>query len=186
MILLGDRLLLTQITTDDLDFICRVECDQNLWYYEDFVHSDVNEVREEYMEKIEEEGERSSYDFIISLRDDKHNTPIGLAQIWHYVDHRRSWELGFSILPDYERQGYGSESVKLLLDFAFNQLDAHKVIGMCNSLNTRSSAIMERLGMTKEAVFKEELYWQEQWIDQHFFSILEKEYFAIVHADSEQ
>ncbi|MBH5318886.1 GNAT family N-acetyltransferase [Paenibacillus sp. GSMTC-2017] len=180
MILLGDRLVLTQITHNDLDFVCNVECDQNLWYYEDFVHSDLDVVRENYIEKIEEEGERSSYDFIVSIKGDDHKTPIGLAQIWQYVDNRKSWELGFAILPGFERQGYGQESVKLLMDFAFNQLNAHKVVGMCNSLNIRSAAIMERLGMTKEAVFKEELNWHDQWVDQNFFSILEKEYYSKV------
>jgi ribosomal-protein-alanine N-acetyltransferase len=41
---------------------------------------------------------------------------------------------------------------------------------------------MERTGMTKEAVFKEELYWYNQWVDQDYFSILEKEFFAKVRA----
>jgi RimJ/RimL family protein N-acetyltransferase len=35
---------------------------------------------------------------------------------------------------------------------------------------------MGNIGMTKEAVFKEEFYWQNEWTDQFFYSILEKEY----------
>ncbi len=49
---------------------------------------------------------------------------------------------------------------------------------MCNSKNTRSAALMEDIGMNREAIFKEELFWQNKWTDQYFFSILEKEYFA--------
>jgi len=65
-----------------------------------------------------------------------------------------------------------------LLKFAFESLKAHKVVGMCNANNSRSAALMQRLRMTKEAVFKEELYWREQWTDQYFYSILEKEYYG--------
>jgi len=33
--------------------------------------------------------------------------------------------------------------------------------------------------MTREAVFKEELYWRERWTDQSYYSILEKEYYGV-------
>ncbi|OAB33094.1 GNAT family N-acetyltransferase [Paenibacillus macquariensis] len=56
------------------------------------------------------------------------------------------------ILPAYEGQGYASEVVRLLLHFAFVDPEAHKVV------NTRSSALMDRLRMTREAVYKEEFF----------------------------
>ncbi|GIO02583.1 hypothetical protein J5TS2_32510 [Brevibacillus halotolerans] len=179
MKIVGEKLLLSSVSNKDLDFICRIECDQSLWYFEDYVESDDKIVRENYLRKIEESDEGSSYDFIVTIAGDQSNTPIGLAQIWSYVEHRKSWEIGFSILPAYGGQGYGSEAAKLLLQFAFEQLGAHKVVGMCNSQNKRSIALMERIGMTKEAVFKEELFWQNEWVDQYFFSVLEKEFLQI-------
>lgn len=74
-------------------------------------------------------------------------------------------------------QGYGSEAAQLLLKFAFEQLHAHKVVGMCNSQNARSAALMEHIGMAREAVFIEELFWKGQWTDQFYYSIREKEFF---------
>lgn len=172
----GEKVLLTRITTHDLDFICRIECDEDLWHFEESVESDEQVVRSKYLDRIHEGDETASYDFMVSLVDDEMRTPIGLVQVWSYIDYRKSWELGFAILPEYGGQGYGSEAAKLLLKFAFEQLNAHKVVGMCNSLNTRSAALMEHIGMTKEAVFKEELFWNDQWTDQYYYSILEKEF----------
>ena len=37
--------------------------------------------------------------------------------------------------------------------FAFEKLNAHKVVGMCNSNNTRSATSMECIGMTRGAIF---------------------------------
>lgn len=37
---------------------------------------------------------------------------------------------------------------------------------------------MENIGMRKEAIFKEELFWQNKWVDQYYFSILEREYYV--------
>ncbi|NRG46535.1 GNAT family N-acetyltransferase [Bacillus sp. CRN 9] len=176
MELVGEKIKLTKISINDLDFICRIECDKDLWYFEEYVYSDKNEVHEEYMNKIGEETP-TSYDFIVTMNTDKSQTPIGLAQIWSDNEYRKSWEIGFAILPEYWGNGFGSAAAKLLLQFAFEKLDAHKVLGMCNANNTRSAVLMKNLNMRREAVFKEELFWKNKWVDQFYFSILEREYF---------
>lgn len=178
MEIFGENVILSKITIHDLDFICGMECDRDLWHFEESVESDQQVVRSKYMARINEGGEATAYDFIVRLADDEMRQPIGLAQVWSYIGFRKSWELGFAILPEQSGQGYGSEAAKLLLKFAFEQLSAHKVVGMCNSLNNRSAALMEHIGMTKEAVFKEELCWNGNWTDQFYYSILEKEFFG--------
>lgn len=169
----GNRISLSRITYDDLDFICELECNKNIWFFEDYVESDKSIVKEKYIEKLDS---HFSYDFIIKKLGDEQEIPVGLAQIWSYVEHRRSWEFGFAILPDHQGYGYGIDAAKLLLEFAFNNLAAHKVVGMCNSKNLKSIKLMDNLGMRREGIFKEELYWQNQWTDQYFYSILSSEY----------
>ena len=174
----GEKVILSKISTRDLDFICMIESDGNLWCFEESVQSDKQAVREKYLKKINEDTTKS-FDFIVRLATEDEKTPIGIAQIWSYIDYRKSWEIGFAVLPEYSGHGYGSEAAQLLLDFAFNKLSAHKVVGMCNSKNTRSAALMKHIGMSKEGVFKEELFWNNQWTDQYYFSILETEFFKI-------
>lgn len=172
----GDKLLLSRVSINDLDFICRIECNKDLWNYEEFIQSDEDIVRKEYINKIKKRKD-GNYDFIVNLVADGKKTPIGLAQIWSYNDYRKSWEIGFAILPEYRGEGYGREAAKLLLECAFKKLNAHKVVGMCNSNNKSSATLMEYIGMVREAIFKEELFWQNKWTDQYFYSILEKEFF---------
>ncbi|EMA6343527.1 GNAT family protein [Bacillus cytotoxicus] len=178
MELFGKKVLLSKVASHDVDFICRIECDSNLWYFEEYVESDKNVIYEEYIRKIKDTEQPTSYDFIVSIVVDKNKIPIGLAQIWNNSEYRKSWEIGFAILPSYQRKGYGTEAIQLLLQFAFEKLDAHKVVGMCNEYNISSAILMERVGMRREAIFKEELFWQNKWVDQYYFSILEREYFG--------
>lgn len=178
MEIIGDKVKLSRITIDDLDFICDIECDSELWQYEEAVQRDREAVRQAYLDKINSDDEQH-YDFIVYLEAEGIRKPIGLAQIWSYNEYRKSWEIGFAILRNQSGLGYGTEAAGLLLKFAFDSQKAHKVVGMCNANNSRSAALMERLRMTREAVFKEELYWREQWTDQYFYSILEKEYYGV-------
>ncbi len=172
--LIGNKVILTPVTEKDLDFICMVESDKSLWIYEEQVKEDHAAITKLYRNRMSEDVH--SYDFIISQKDDVNNTPIGIGNLWGYSEYRKSWEIGYAILPDYQAQGYGFESASLLLKYAFEKLKAHKVVGMCNINNDISSILMQKLGMTREAVFREELFWKGQWTDQCFYSILEKEY----------
>lgn len=49
MELSGDRLLLSKVSINDLDFICRVECDNSLWNYEELVQSNEDIVQERHI-----------------------------------------------------------------------------------------------------------------------------------------
>lgn len=177
MELAGQKIRITPVTEQDLDFICKLECEASIWSFEEDVETDAGKVREKYRSHFATTDEKPyAYDFIIRRLHDSDDTPIGLIQMWSYVDYRKSWELGFAVLPEYAGNGYGSEAADLLLQFAFQGLQAHKVVGMCNAQNVRSAALMQHVGMTREAVFKEELWWNNAWTDQYFFSILDKEF----------
>ncbi|MCQ6561198.1 GNAT family N-acetyltransferase [Paenibacillus mendelii] len=177
MVTSGGMIELSRITIADLDFIAGLECDADLWFFEEDTPSDKHAVREKYLNRIKEGAESSNHDFIVKLTTAQ--TPVGLAQIWSYIEYRKSWEIGFAILPEYSGYGHGTEAARLLLKYAFTELQAHKVVGMCNSTNSRSAALMERIGMTREAVFKEELLWRNQWTDQSYYSILDREFLPI-------
>lgn len=171
----GNRVSLSRVTSNDLEFISELECNNEIWFFEEYIESDKGVVKEKYLEKI---NSKHSYDFIIEKIQDGVVIPVGIVQIWNYVEHRKSWELGFAVLPEHQGNGFGYEAVNLMLEFVFNNLEAHKVIGMCNCNNQKSSKLMEKLGMSREGVFKKELFWCDEWHDQYFYAILDSEYKA--------
>ena len=173
MIIEGKRVILTKAVDSNIDFLCRVESDKGLWIYEEDVAKNDEKLREKFKSRINGD---TCYDFIVTVKEDRLQNPIGFVSVWKYTDWRKSWEVGYSILPQYQNKGYGVESLSLLLGFAFKELKAHKVVGMCNVENIASGKMMHRCGMRLEGIFKEELYWNGKWTDQQFFSILESEY----------
>ncbi len=169
----GEKVILTKATESDIEFLCRVESDKTLWIYEEDVAENDEKLREKFKARVN--GDKC-YDFIVTIKEDNLQNPIGFVSAWKYADWRKSWEVGYSILPQYQNRGYGAESLKLLLGFAFKELKAHKAVGMCNIENIASAKMMSKCGMRLEGIFKEELDWNTKWTDQQFFSILESEY----------
>ncbi|QSX07002.1 GNAT family N-acetyltransferase [Sedimentibacter sp. zth1] len=169
----GNQIILTSATEKDIEFLCRAESDKSLWIYEEDVAENDEKLREKFITRIN--GDRT-FDFIVTIKGDKLQTKIGFVSVWKYCEWRKSWEVGYSILPQFQKKGYGAESLKLLLKFAFEELKAHKVVGMCNIENIGSGKMMSKCGMRLEGIFKEELDWNGKWTDQQYYSILESEH----------
>ncbi len=84
--------------------------------------------------------------------------------LWESATHRyvgssslrpHSWESGYFEIGYWVRssaagQGYITEAVKLLVDFAFTHLQANRVEIRCNERNERSAAVARRLGFVQE------------------------------------
>lgn len=73
--------------------------------------------------------------------------------------HRINWnvpkfEIGYWIDTRYSGQGYMTEAVQGITDFAVRELKARRVEIRCDALNVKSRAIAERLGFTLEGILK--------------------------------
>ncbi|MDQ2715119.1 MAG: GNAT family N-acetyltransferase [Chloroflexota bacterium] len=63
----------------------------------------------------------------------------------------RLFEIGYWLRPSATGKGYITEAVRLLTDFAFNDLAATRVQIRCDERNVHSAAVPRRLGFVQEA-----------------------------------
>jgi ribosomal-protein-serine acetyltransferase len=61
------------------------------------------------------------------------------------------FEIGYWVRASAQGRGYITEAVKLLTDYAIATYSAQRVMIRCDARNTRSAAVPERLGFTREA-----------------------------------
>ncbi len=164
--------MLSPASEADVDFIVDIKTDTSLWPFEDDTPSDKDAVRKEVIDRLDGRWYRQ---YLILLNTNQ-RTPIGAFHAHWYVKERESWELGYCIFPEYRGQGFCFEAAQSVLQYAFEEWGAHKVVAMCNEYNIPSYKLLERLGMIREGVFREELPWQDKWVNQYFYCILEREY----------
>ncbi|WP_197723943.1 GNAT family N-acetyltransferase [Methylomusa anaerophila] len=93
-----------------------------------------------------------------------------------------TWMLGYIFNPAYYGQGYATEACRKMLQYAFEQLDAHRVIALCNPENTASWRLLERLSMRREGHFRKEVFFRKTddgnpiWLDGFQYAILAEEW----------
>lgn len=73
--------------------------------------------------------------------------------------HPRNWEIGYFeigywLRASVEGHGYMTETVKLLVDYAFSSYNAQRVEIRCDARNARSAAVPRRLGFTQDAYMR--------------------------------
>lgn len=59
-------------------------------------------------------------------------------------------EIGWRLAPEFWGKGYASEGAAALLSFGFDELRLREIISFAVASNSRSTAVMERLGMTRD------------------------------------
>jgi [ribosomal protein S5]-alanine N-acetyltransferase len=91
----------------------------------------------------------------------------------------RTWELGYIFNPRYQRMGYGSEAAAALVDYAFANLNPHRIMARCNQDNPASWKLLEKIGFIREGDFKQFTFFhtdekgQPIWVDAFEYAKLE-------------
>ena len=79
--------------------------------------------------------------------------------------------LGYWLGEEYQGQGYMSETINLMIDFAFNTLKLKRLNAACLTDNTRSIHMLMRLGFEEEGLAKAYLQINGRWQDHRLFGL---------------
>lgn len=87
-------------------------------------------------------------------------------------------DFGYSFNRAYWNQGFGTEAAGAVVDNAFARLGLRRMIATCDARNTGSWRVMEKLGMRREALFRQDTRAHDGWRDSYLYAILAEEWAA--------
>jgi RimJ/RimL family protein N-acetyltransferase len=94
------------------------------------------------------------------------------------TEDQRHGTIGWVLGRKYQGQGLATEAARALLGFAFEQMSLHRVTATTSVDNLRSWRLMERLGMRREAHFRESDMVNGEWRDEFVYALLVEEWKA--------
>lgn len=174
-IFIGQRVRLTALTKDDMPTLAR-------W------HDDAGFLRllnappakpqtQDDVAKWLEEAQKAHNGFLFAVRALEEDGLLGFVEVDGILwNHGVGW-LGIGV-GDRERwgQGIGSEALRLVLNFAFNELNLHRVQLTVFAYNERAIALYEKLGFVREGVHREYLHRDGQRHDLLLYGLLRREW----------
>ena len=100
---------------------------------------------------------------------------IGAVSVRRTDQERRTVEVGWTLDPVHGGNGYATEAVTAVLQFAFERHDAHRAIAQMDARNDTSARLAKRLGMRQEAHFRSDFWSKGEWTDTVVFAMLGSE-----------
>ncbi len=120
---------------------------------------------------------------VIEIHDDKLHSnylPIGTCSFINIDWRNRLAEIGIMIGEKaYWDKGYGSETMRLMLDHGFSSLNFNRIWLQVYSKNKRGIKAYEKAGFRYEGMFRQGQYQHGQYYDVHLMSILKDEWLAL-------
>jgi RimJ/RimL family protein N-acetyltransferase len=78
-------------------------------------------------------------------------------------------------------QGYGTDAMRIILRYAFEELNLERVSLNVFSYNQRAIRVYEKLGFKHEGVLRESLHRDHQYSDMIYLGILRSEWLQVCH-----
>lgn len=138
--------MIRPITRDDREFIFQLVNTEG--WIRNIGDRNIRDTKdaEAYIQKILDNG--NYYYHVIELKETLQ--PIGLVTLLHRA-HRQVPDIGFALLPEFERQGYAYEASAGYLDQVARTGSFSKIIGITVPDNQSSIRLLERLGLSYES-----------------------------------
>ncbi len=107
----------------------------------------------------------------------KDEKPIGFGEVADIDWYSQKAYLGLIIgEPEYWGQKIGEEATKLIVEYAFNELNLYKLQASINSANTGSWRCAEKNGFIREATLKKDSYVNGKYFDTYFYSLFKDDW----------
>lgn len=180
MLLKSKRILLRPLQDSDKEAFFAYRSDSKANKYQGWIpktKADVND----FFEKLASTPNQADSWFQWAIVEQKNNKLIGDIGTRFWGSTNQQVELGFTLDKIYQRKGYATEALLLLIHHLFADLKEHRISASAHPANEASIRLLEKLGFRKEAHFVEGFYQHGEWVDDVVYALLAREWEGLVH-----
>ncbi len=173
----GQLVRLTQLQRDDLPLFRQ-------WFRDyEFVSllnpETIVPITDEAEDEWYENAIKSKEDFFFAIRTLSDNQLIGSCGLFHISAKNRCATLGIGIGDkDYQGKGFGTDTMQVLLRFAFQERNLNRVQLEVFAFNSRAIRTYEKVGFVHEGVRRQAVFREGRYHDVLMMAILREEWLA--------
>lgn len=170
-----ERLVVRRFTDADLPMLLAYRNDPEIARYQSWESFSANEAQAFLQEQqaLEPGAPGKWFQFAIELKSSR--SLIGDCAL-HVDEQGQQGEIGFTLSGEYQGKGFAVEAVSRVCEFAFRQLNLHRIVAITDCRNLSSVALLERLGLRREGHFIQHIFFKGAWGDEYLYAILKEEW----------
>lgn len=169
--LLGKSVYLRALEPEDLSFLFENENDEEFWKISNTQQPFSKYTLKKYLENAHLDiYEIKQLRLIISLT--KNDEAIGMIDLYDFDPKHKRAGVGILILKSFQGNGYASESLQLLINYAFNQLDIYQLFACIGSENLKSIKLFETAQFKVSGIKKDWVFHNGKFHDELFLQLI--------------
>jgi ribosomal-protein-alanine N-acetyltransferase len=174
-VLVSQRLILRQVMVEDVNEIFFLRSDKEVLKFLDRPPAKSVEEAKQFIDKLKVlEANQEGITWAIALKEDV--KLVGTISYWNiFKEHYRA-EIGYVLHPGFQGKGIMQEAISAVLEYGFTTMNIHSVEANVNPYNHASIKLLERNQFKREGYFKENYYFNGQFLDSAIYSLLVSDY----------
>jgi len=172
MFLKGNQVYLRALEPEDLSFLYEIENDETLWEVSNTQTPYSKWLLKNYLENSHQDIYEAKQLRLAIVEKSSENL-IGLIDLYDFDPKNSRVGLGIVVKNPSERnKGFGSESVKLLLGYAFQVLNVHQIFVNVAETNSASIKLFSNFGFQKIGVKKQWNKIGSAYVDETLYQLI--------------
>jgi RimJ/RimL family protein N-acetyltransferase len=174
--ILTERLAIGRLDASDAEVLFRYRSDPEVGRYQAWEPKSVGEVQAFILDQATVELATPGRWTQLGLYDRESGRLCGDLGVHVLERDPRQVEIGITLARECQGRGLATEALRAILEYLFVTLGKHRVIASADPRNGPCLALLERLGMRREAHHVESLWFKGQWADDLVFAMLRREW----------
>ena len=166
----GEKVILKPFERDDIELSLKWNNDESINAFNGSRFPNSKLEQDEWYEKTQKDKSKKRL-VICSHAGEK----AGMVSLFNINERNRNAEIGVYLSPEHQKKGFAKEAIKLLVNFAFMELNMHKIYASVFSFNEQSVKLFKAAGFKSEYTKSEEIFTNGEYFDIHVLSVFRKD-----------
>lgn len=171
----SERLRFRAFTLSDAEHIQYIRNHDDVMLYMDSNRHVTLEDSEKFIANNLESYQRKAGLFWV-IEEKESKDFIGDFSYWNIDKKNARGEIGYTLKPEFWGKGFMKETMITLLGFGFKELHLHSIEANINPKNDNSRKALVKMGFQKEAYFRENYFYNGEFLDSEIYSLLAKDF----------
>jgi diamine N-acetyltransferase len=171
MTLKGKKNSLRALEPEDLEFLYQIENDESFWEISHTQKPFSRYMLKQYLESAHLDiYETKQLRFIIEEKATKKQ--VGMIDLFDYNPQHKRAGVGILIHPDFQKKGFASEALSLLINYSFFHLQLHQLYANITSDNMQSISLFKKHNFFKVGLKKDWILSKGKFKDEVLFQLI--------------
>jgi diamine N-acetyltransferase len=173
MTLSGQQINLRALEPEDLEFLYQIENNESFWEVSHTQTPFSKYILKQYLENAHLDIYESKQ-LRLLIEDKSTKKQVGMIDLFDFNPQHKRAGVGILIHPDFQKNGFASEALSLLIKYSFMHLQLHQLFANITTDNDKSLALFKKHNFEKIGVKKDWILSEGKFKDEVLFQLIKE------------